>query len=140
LPPPPEPPPGGERLQGLQGSMEASNAVNVALSSLERSEYSSQRKGSAHRHIENEDPLPYSSKVLHLSRSQMSSNCSTTGSSSSRGSTGSRGPPSARKYTESNSGINVLPQDTSTAGSGIKPQPSEVVYYTIYCIYYMGWH
>ncbi|XP_034088617.1 roundabout homolog 3 [Gymnodraco acuticeps] len=100
LPPPPEPPPGGERLQGLQGSMEASNAVNVALSSLERSEYSSQRKGSAHRHIENEDLLPYSSKVLHLSRSQMSSNCSTTGSSSSRGSTGSRGPPSARKYTE----------------------------------------
>ncbi|KAJ4930340.1 hypothetical protein JOQ06_019344, partial [Pogonophryne albipinna] len=100
LPPPPEPPPGGERLQGLQGSMEASNAVNMALSSLERSEYSSQRKGSAHRHIENEDLLPYSSKVLHLSRSQMSSNCSTTGSSSSRGSTGSRGPPSARKYTE----------------------------------------
>ncbi|KAF3841521.1 hypothetical protein F7725_007383 [Dissostichus mawsoni] len=100
LPPPPEPPPGGERLQGLQGSMEASNAVNMALSSLERSEYSSQRKGSAHRHIENEDLLPYSSKALHLSRSQMSSNCSTTGSSSSRGSTGSRGPPSARKYTE----------------------------------------
>ncbi|KAK5859247.1 hypothetical protein PBY51_003328 [Eleginops maclovinus] len=103
LPPPPEPPPGGERLQGLQGSMEASNTVNVALSSLERSEYSSsssQRKGSAHRHIENEDLLPYSSKALHLSRSQMSSNCSTTGSSSSRGSTGSRGPHSARKYTE----------------------------------------
>ncbi|KAK5888265.1 hypothetical protein CesoFtcFv8_016780 [Champsocephalus esox] len=107
LPPPPEPPPGGERLQGLQGSMEASNAVNVALSSLERSEYSSQRKGSAHRHIENEDLLPYSSKVLHLSRSQMSSNCSTTGSSSSRGSTGSRGPPSARKYTESETMFSV---------------------------------
>lgn len=40
----------------------------------------------------------YGSKAGYLSRSQMSSNCSTTGSSSSRGSTGSRGLNSARKH------------------------------------------
>lgn len=44
--------------------------------------------------------MAYSSKAGYLSRSQMSSNCSTTGSSSSRGSTGSRGLNSARKHNE----------------------------------------
>ncbi|XP_049891258.1 roundabout homolog 3 isoform X2 [Epinephelus moara] len=103
LPPPPEPPPGEDRLQGPQECMEASNVVNSALSSLERTEYSSsshQRKGSGQRHIDNEEMMPYSSKASYLSRSQMSSNCSTTGSSSSRGSTGSRGLNSARKHNE----------------------------------------
>ncbi|XP_027129252.1 roundabout homolog 3 isoform X1 [Larimichthys crocea] len=103
LPPPPEPPPEESRLQGPQGCTEASNVGNSALSSLERSEYSSnshQRKGSGQRHGENEDMMAYSSKAGYLSRSQMSSNCSTTGSSSSRGSTGSRGLNSARKHNE----------------------------------------
>ncbi|XP_029303565.1 roundabout homolog 3 isoform X2 [Cottoperca gobio] len=103
LPPPPEPPPGGERLPGPQGCMEASNMVNGALSSLERSEYSSsshQRKGSGQKQADNEEMMPYSSKATYLSRSQISSNCSTTGSSSSRGSTGSRGLNSARKHNE----------------------------------------
>lgn len=44
-----------------------------------------------------EEVMAYSGKVGYLSRSQMSSNCSTTGSSSSRGSTGSRG---LRKHNE----------------------------------------
>ncbi|XP_074468155.1 roundabout homolog 3 isoform X4 [Sebastes fasciatus] len=105
LPPPPEPPPGDARLQGPQGGpTEASNVLNGALSSLERSEYSSssshQRKGSGQRHPDNEEMMAYSGKAGYLSRSQMSSNCSTTGSSSSRGSTGSRGLNSARKHNE----------------------------------------
>ncbi|XP_035864829.1 roundabout homolog 3 isoform X2 [Sander lucioperca] len=103
LPPPPEPPPGEDRLHGPQGCVEASNVANAALSSLERSEYSSsshQRKGSGQRHTDNEEMMPYGSKAGYLSRSQMSSNCSTTGSSSSRGSTGSRGLHSARKHNE----------------------------------------
>lgn len=103
LPPPPEPPPEENRLQGPQGCTEVSNAVNGALSSLERSEYSSnshQRKGSGQKHTDNEEMMAYSSKAGYLSRSQMSSNCSTTGSSSSRGSTGSRGLNSARKHNE----------------------------------------
>ncbi|XP_051793110.1 roundabout homolog 3 isoform X2 [Acanthochromis polyacanthus] len=103
LPPPPEPPPDEDRLQGPQGCTEASSVANGGVSSLERSEYSSnshQRKGSGQRHADNEDMMPYSSKAGYLSRSQMSSNCSTTGSSSSRGSTGSRGLNSARKHNE----------------------------------------
>ncbi|KAM7398628.1 hypothetical protein PAMA_006506 [Pampus argenteus] len=103
LPPPPEPPPEDDRLQGTQRCMEASIVTNSALSSLERSEYSSnshQRKGSGHRHTESEEMMPYGSKAAYLSRSQMSSNCSTTGSSSSRGSTGSRGLNSTRKHNE----------------------------------------
>uniref|UniRef100_A0A672JJU2 Roundabout, axon guidance receptor, homolog 3 (Drosophila) n=1 Tax=Salarias fasciatus TaxID=181472 RepID=A0A672JJU2_SALFA len=47
-----------------------------------------------------EDLMAYGGKAGFLSRSQMSSNCSTTGSCSSRGSTGSRGPGSARKQHE----------------------------------------
>uniref|UniRef100_A0A3B4GE55 Roundabout guidance receptor 3 n=1 Tax=Pundamilia nyererei TaxID=303518 RepID=A0A3B4GE55_9CICH len=47
-----------------------------------------------------EEMILYSSKAGYLSRGQMSSNCSTTGSSSSRGSTGSRGLNSARKHNE----------------------------------------
>ncbi|XP_029704682.1 roundabout homolog 3 isoform X6 [Takifugu rubripes] len=92
LPPPPEPPPDESRLE----CAEAGGVANGALSSLERSEYSSssssqRRKGSGQRHVDNEEVMAYGSKAAYLSRSQMSSNCSTTGSSSSRGSTGSRG-------------------------------------------------
>ncbi len=43
-----------------------------------------------------DDLIPYN-KPNFLSRGQMSSNCSTTGSSSSRGSTGSRGHGTSRK-------------------------------------------
>ncbi|XP_074527981.1 roundabout homolog 3 isoform X2 [Halichoeres trimaculatus] len=107
LPPPPEPPPEDNRLQGLHGSLEGRGVVNGAASSLERGEYSRssgshQRKGSGQRHADSEDLITYSSsnKAGYLSRSQMSSNCSTTGSSSSRGSTGSRGLNSARKHNE----------------------------------------
>ncbi|KAG7224640.1 hypothetical protein INR49_011393 [Caranx melampygus] len=103
LPPPPEPPPEEDRLQGPQGCTEANCAGSGSLSSLERSEYSSsshQRKGSGQRHADSDDMMLYGSKAGYLSRSQMSSNCSTTGSSSSRGSTGSRGLNSARKHSE----------------------------------------
>uniref|UniRef100_A0A3Q0SHN0 Roundabout, axon guidance receptor, homolog 3 (Drosophila) n=1 Tax=Amphilophus citrinellus TaxID=61819 RepID=A0A3Q0SHN0_AMPCI len=47
-----------------------------------------------------EEMMLYSNKASYLSRGQMSSNCSTTGSSSSRGSTGSRGLNSAKKHNE----------------------------------------
>ncbi|XP_035767837.1 roundabout homolog 2-like [Neolamprologus brichardi] len=103
LPPPPEPPPEEGRLQDPQGCMEANCVTNGTLSSLERTEYSinsQQRKGSGQRHTDNEEMILYSSKAGYLSRGQMSSNCSTTGSSSSRGSTGSRGLNSARKHNE----------------------------------------
>lgn len=96
LPPPPEPPPEEDRLQACA---ETSSLGTGALSSLERSEHcgSHQRKGSR----QDDEIIPYGSKSgAYLSRNQMSSNCSTTGSSSSRGSTGSRGPGSSRKHTE----------------------------------------
>uniref|UniRef100_A0A3Q2XMV2 Roundabout, axon guidance receptor, homolog 3 (Drosophila) n=1 Tax=Hippocampus comes TaxID=109280 RepID=A0A3Q2XMV2_HIPCM len=47
-----------------------------------------------------EEVMLYGGKAGYLSRNQMSSNCSTTGSSSSRGSTGSRGINAARKSSE----------------------------------------
>ncbi|KAM9385182.1 roundabout homolog 2-like [Pholidichthys leucotaenia] len=106
LPPPPEPPPEEDRLQDPRGCREATGMASGAVSSLERSEYSSsshQRKGSGQRHADNEDTMLHScssSKTGFLPRGQVSSNCSTTGSSSSRGSTGSRGLGSARKHSE----------------------------------------
>ncbi|XP_029956758.1 roundabout homolog 3 isoform X2 [Salarias fasciatus] len=104
LPPPPEPPPEDERLQAPPACTEAGGGgggLANGLSSLERSEFSSQqRKGSGPRHGDGEDLMAYGGKAGFLSRSQMSSNCSTTGSCSSRGSTGSRGPGSARKQHE----------------------------------------
>ncbi|XP_019713297.1 roundabout homolog 3 isoform X2 [Hippocampus comes] len=106
LPPPPEPPPEEDKCQGSQKSMETSKMANGSLSSLERSEYNSgshQRKGSRQRHAETangEEVMLYGGKAGYLSRNQMSSNCSTTGSSSSRGSTGSRGINAARKSSE----------------------------------------
>ncbi|XP_051902180.1 roundabout homolog 3 isoform X2 [Hippocampus zosterae] len=106
LPPPPEPPPEEDKCQGSQKSMETSKMANGSLSSLERSEYNSgshQRKGSRQRHAEtanSEEVMLYGGKAGYLSRNQMSSNCSTTGSSSSRGSTGSRGINATRKSSE----------------------------------------
>ncbi|XP_056141317.1 roundabout homolog 3 isoform X2 [Lampris incognitus] len=107
LPPPPEPPPEEDRLQGSLGCVEAGlmaeDRVGGPLSSLEKREHNScshQRKGSGQRQTDNEELMAYSSKAGFLPRSQMSSNCSTTGSSSSRGSTGSRGLNSARKHIE----------------------------------------
>ncbi|XP_037835047.1 roundabout homolog 3 isoform X2 [Kryptolebias marmoratus] len=102
LPPPPEPPPEEDRLQGPQGLLEPSSVASSSLS-LEKSEYSSnshQRKGSGPKNTDNEEVMAYSSKASYLCRSQMSSNCSTTGSSSSRGSTGSRGLNSSKKHDE----------------------------------------
>ncbi|CAF98600.1 unnamed protein product [Tetraodon nigroviridis] len=96
LPPPPEPPPDESRVE----CAEAGGVTNGAPSSLERSEYGSgsqRRRGSGQRHADNEEAMAYGGKAGYLSRNQMSSNCSTTGSSSSRGSTGSRG---LRKHSE----------------------------------------
>nr|XP_015193162.1 PREDICTED: roundabout homolog 3 isoform X3 [Lepisosteus oculatus]XP_015193163.1 PREDICTED: roundabout homolog 3 isoform X3 [Lepisosteus oculatus] len=97
LPPPPEPPPADEFPQVSAGSLDCSRTSlerdGSAPSSVERrAEHSTpHRKASAQRHREDEDIIPYS-RPSFLSRGQVSSNCSTTGSSSSRGSTGSRGP------------------------------------------------
>ncbi|XP_038153751.1 roundabout homolog 3 isoform X2 [Cyprinodon tularosa] len=85
LPPPPEPPP-----------EESSSLPTSSRSSLERSEYSSQRNRSGPNHGDNEEVAAYSSRSGYLSRS----NCSTTGSSSSRGSSGSRGLAPPRKHSE----------------------------------------
>ncbi|XP_066564137.1 roundabout homolog 3 isoform X2 [Amia ocellicauda] len=96
LPPPPEPPPADELPQHLAGIADCSRTSlerdGSAPSSMERrAEHSApHRKASAQRHRDDEDIFPYN-KPSFLSRSQMSSNCSTAGSSSSRGSTGSRG-------------------------------------------------
>ncbi|XP_057676205.1 roundabout homolog 3 isoform X1 [Corythoichthys intestinalis] len=105
LPPPPEPPPEEDNYRS-QRCTEASKVANGSLSSLERSEYSSgshQRKGSRQRHAETahgEEVMLYGGKPGYVSRNQMSSNCSTTGSSSSRGSTGSRGNSATKKGSE----------------------------------------
>ncbi|KAM6969933.1 roundabout homolog 3 [Aplochiton taeniatus] len=108
LPPPPEPPPEDQRAPGPAGCVEpglvAGDREGGSLSSMERKELggSHHRKGSGHRRPEDEDIMPYGSSMpSYLSRGQMSSNCSTTGSSSSRGSSGSRGGPSSgRKRNE----------------------------------------
>ncbi|XP_028838623.1 roundabout homolog 3 isoform X2 [Denticeps clupeoides] len=104
LPPPPEPPPVDECLMdttdGLDCGQTSLERDGGSLSSMERREHSaSSRKGSAQRRREDEDIIPYN-KPSFIARGQMSSNCSTTGSSSSRGSTGSRGQGSGRKRSE----------------------------------------
>ncbi|XP_032905728.1 roundabout homolog 3 isoform X9 [Amblyraja radiata] len=104
LPPPPEPPPadGVVETPYLQpNGMETSGTSldhDGSASSTERRPSADQRTESAHphsraassRHKNEDDLIPYS-KPTFLQRGQVSSNCSTTGSSSSRGSTGSRG-------------------------------------------------
>ncbi|KAL4608688.1 hypothetical protein GN956_G24813 [Arapaima gigas] len=106
LPPPPEPPPteeslrpqGGPDCGGVSLDREGNSASSMERRG-ERGESSAHRKGAGQRRKEDEDIIPYS-KPSFLARGQISSNCSTTGSSSSRGSTGSRGPASGRKRNE----------------------------------------
>ncbi|XP_063291497.1 roundabout homolog 3 isoform X1 [Pelobates fuscus] len=105
LPPPPEPPPAdgesasphnnGPRMECSASSLERETG---ATSSVERRNGGLHHRGGASHplsHREDEEIIPYS-KPTFLCRSQMSSNCSTAGSSSSRGSAGSRGHPSGR--------------------------------------------
>ncbi|XP_075046491.1 roundabout homolog 3 isoform X4 [Mixophyes fleayi] len=101
LPPPPEPPPADEepsspRMECSASSLERDTS---ATSSVER-RAATGRGNATHplHHREDEEIIPYS-KPNFLSRSQLSSNCSTSGSSSSRGSAGSRGHPSGRSKT-----------------------------------------
>ncbi|MGH0142461.1 UNVERIFIED_CONTAM: hypothetical protein FKN15_038857 [Acipenser sinensis] len=105
LPPPPEPPPGDELPQTLPFPVLDCSRTSLerdgsAPSSMERrpEHLNHHRKASASRHRDENDIIPYS-KPNFLSRGQMSSNCSTTGSSSSRGSTGSRGQGAGRSRT-----------------------------------------
>ncbi|KAJ8398987.1 hypothetical protein AAFF_G00416540 [Aldrovandia affinis] len=102
LPPSPEPPPADEHLPGVLdcGQTSLDREGNAVSSMDRRGEHSTpHRKGGAQRRKEDEDIIPYS-KPSFLARGQMSSSCSTTGSSSSRGSTGSRGPGTGRKRNE----------------------------------------
>uniref|UniRef100_A0A671NAB9 Roundabout homolog 2-like n=1 Tax=Sinocyclocheilus anshuiensis TaxID=1608454 RepID=A0A671NAB9_9TELE len=109
LPPPPEPPPEAEvdcaQVGGFECGQTSLERVGSSHSSMERREQSTpNRKNSSHRQTmvlfmwltAEDDLIPYN-KPNFLSRGQMSSNCSTTGSSSSRGSTGSRGHGTGRK-------------------------------------------
>ncbi|MEE6484551.1 hypothetical protein FKM82_013906 [Ascaphus truei] len=109
LPPPPEPPPADQtcsiHTNGPQMECSASSLERdtSASSSVERRNGAGQslRGAAGHQlqHREHEEIIPYS-KPNFLSRSQMSSNCSTTGSSSSRGSAGSKGHASGRSKTK----------------------------------------
>ncbi|XP_041947127.1 roundabout homolog 3 isoform X2 [Alosa sapidissima] len=106
LPPPPEPPPVDELLVTPSGTLEYGHTSldrdgSSVCSSMERRDhYAPNRKSSGQRRKEDEDMVPYTKPNLHLARGQMSSNCSTTGSSSSRGSTGSRGHSGAKQRGE----------------------------------------
>ncbi|XP_034277778.1 roundabout homolog 3 isoform X2 [Pantherophis guttatus] len=105
LPPPPLPPP----AEDLSSSAPDSTPCLDCDPSLEKdfNSSSAMERKVAHRtvagqlyqqHRDEEEIVPYN-KPTFLSRSQMSSNCSTTGSSSSRGSTVSRGHGSGRSRT-----------------------------------------
>ncbi|XP_065115558.1 roundabout homolog 3 isoform X2 [Paramisgurnus dabryanus] len=101
LPPPPEPPPEDQpncaQVGGYECGQTSLERGGSSHSSMERREQGTpNRKNSTHRRKDEEDLIPYN-KPNFLSRGQMSSNCSTTGSSSSRGSTGSRGQGTGRK-------------------------------------------
>ncbi|XP_043390034.1 roundabout homolog 3 isoform X7 [Chelonia mydas] len=104
LPPPPLPPPSED--PGASAQPPAPPPA-CSASSLERDVHSARaaerRAGhrtvlGQHQHRDVEEIVPYS-RPTFLSRGQVSSNCSTTGSSSSRGSTGSRGHGSGRSRT-----------------------------------------
>ncbi|XP_030648096.1 roundabout homolog 3 [Chanos chanos] len=104
LPPPPEPPPEDEAVHGPGGGLDCGQTSlereGSCVSSVDRRDHSTpNRKGLAQRRKEDEEIVPYN-KTNFLAKGQMSSNCSTTGSSSSRGSTGSRGHGSGRKRNE----------------------------------------
>ncbi|CAJ0967076.1 unnamed protein product [Ranitomeya imitator] len=102
LPPPPEPPPadeepGSPHMEYCSSSLERDAS---ATSSVERRSAAGHQRGGMTQapHHREDEIIPYS-KPTFLSRSQMSSNCSTSGSSSSRGSGGSRNHPSGRSKT-----------------------------------------
>nr|XP_028564626.1 roundabout homolog 3 isoform X3 [Podarcis muralis] len=106
LPPPPLPPPaedlgtaapdGALRLDCDPSSLEKNLNASSALE--RRAVHRTVAGQHYHQHRDEEEIIPYS-KPSFLSRSQVSSNCSTTGSSSSKGSTGSRGHGSGRSRT-----------------------------------------
>ncbi|XP_031428047.1 roundabout homolog 3 isoform X2 [Clupea harengus] len=106
LPPPPEPPPEERILDTPSGTLEYGQTSldrdgSSHGSSMERRDHSApNRKSAGQRRKEDEDMIPYTKPNLHLARGQMSSNCSTTGSSSSRGSSGSRGHSLAKQRSE----------------------------------------
>ncbi|XP_067326800.1 roundabout homolog 3 isoform X1 [Anolis sagrei] len=107
LPPPPLPPP--EEDLG-SSALDSTSRLDCDPSALEKDpncSFAVERKvihrtmagQHYHQHKEAEEEIIPYSKPSFLSRSQMSSNCSTTGSSSSRGSTASRGHGSGRSRT-----------------------------------------
>ncbi|XP_073176921.1 roundabout homolog 3 isoform X5 [Lepidochelys kempii] len=104
LPPPPLPPPSED--PGASAQPPAPPPA-CSASSLERDvlgAHATERRAGhrtvlgQHQQRDVEEIVPYS-RPTFLSRGQVSSNCSTTGSSSSRGSTGSRGHGSGRSRT-----------------------------------------
>nr|XP_060643330.1 roundabout homolog 3 [Anolis sagrei ordinatus] len=107
LPPPPLPPPEEDLGSSAPDSTSRLDCDPSALEKDPNCSFAVERKvihrtmagQHYHQHKEvEEEIIPYS-KPSFLSRSQMSSNCSTTGSSSSRGSTASRGHGSGRSRT-----------------------------------------
>ncbi|XP_070621774.1 roundabout homolog 3 isoform X2 [Erythrolamprus reginae] len=105
LPPPPLPPPAEDLISSAPDSTPRLGCEPSLEKDLNSS--SAMERKLAHRtvagqlyqqHRDEEEIVPYN-KPSFLSRSQMSSNCSTTGSSSSRGSTASRGHGSGRSRT-----------------------------------------
>ncbi|XP_062817339.1 roundabout homolog 3 isoform X2 [Anolis carolinensis] len=106
LPPPPLPPPEEDLGSSAPDSTSRLDCDPSALEKDLNGSFAMERKvihrtmagQHYHQHKEEEEIIPYS-KPSFLSRSQMSSNCSTTGSSSSRGSTASRGHGSGRSRT-----------------------------------------
>ncbi|XP_066495851.1 roundabout homolog 3 isoform X2 [Tiliqua scincoides] len=106
LPPPPLPPPAEDLSCSAPDSAprlnydptSAEKDLNGALAKERKATHRTVGGQPHHQYRDEEEIIPYS-KPSFLSRSQVSSNCSTTGSSSSRGSTGSRGHGSGRSRT-----------------------------------------
>ncbi|TFK06311.1 actin-related protein 10 [Platysternon megacephalum] len=104
LPPPPLPPPSEDPGASAQppapppacGASSLERDVSSASATERRAGH--RTAPGQHQHRDAEEIVPYS-RPTFLSRGQVSSNCSTTGSSSSRGSTGSRGHGSGRSRT-----------------------------------------
>ncbi|XP_062817338.1 roundabout homolog 3 isoform X1 [Anolis carolinensis] len=107
LPPPPLPPPEEDLGSSAPDSTSRLDCDPSALEKDLNGSFAMERKvihrtmagQHYHQHKEAEEEIIPYSKPSFLSRSQMSSNCSTTGSSSSRGSTASRGHGSGRSRT-----------------------------------------
>ncbi|XP_042332175.1 roundabout homolog 3 isoform X5 [Sceloporus undulatus] len=107
LPPPPLPPPEEDlnscapdstpRLDGDPSALEKD--LNGSLAAERKVIHRTMAGQHYHQHRDAEEEIIPYSKPSFLSRSQVSSNCSTTGSSSSRGSTASRGHGSGRSRT-----------------------------------------